>query len=373
MPKKLKTMEFGKSNMQIAKVNKGKKKERTTANERPINKYIAYRCMCLTCARFLFAADNITGYYFKLVKPEEQDDEQKEIEKPPKMMCVSGFMGALWKNDPFHEKWELLAKTYNIIRDALGKEHLPLATFLDLSAPLLLIIEPGEYMATLGWKLPLTIPGQMEEQRETVAIDENLYKTSVGANELLHHCFAQGYIPLNLTDSHSLSLRKGMTLIMATGATRSEGRQEIEAGRNGESSGQTVFATASTTSNTSTNNAGYRESSNGNTPSHQLTIGTTHTIETHQPQIIDTSAVNNNTAPQLGAVTTQLPDPMNLLSSANFRLEGMWPFWGEWDPTKDPQIFEPFDGSGFNAFDLSDYNAFDLSDFNDFVNDDMLH
>ncbi|RDA89026.1 hypothetical protein CP532_0633 [Ophiocordyceps camponoti-leonardi (nom. inval.)] len=89
--------------------------------KRPLNAFMAFR-----------------SYYLKIF-PEAQ---QK---------TASGFLTTLWHQDPYKNKWALVAKVYSFIRDQVGKDNIPLAQFLSIACPTMKLPEPSVYLDLLGW------------------------------------------------------------------------------------------------------------------------------------------------------------------------------------------------------------------------------
>ncbi|KAF4119844.1 mating type protein MAT1-1-1 [Geosmithia morbida] len=105
--------------------------------KRPLNGFMAFR-----------------SYYMKIFP----DVPQKS---------VSGFLTTLWNQDPFRNKWVLVAKVYSFIRDEVGKDKIPLSQFLGISCPLMKIISPSAYLSTLGWR----VDNQNEKGQHLVRFD----------------------------------------------------------------------------------------------------------------------------------------------------------------------------------------------------------
>ena len=61
---------------------------------------------------------------------------------------VSTIMSRLWQADPTKAKWTILAMAYTEIRDKVGTNRAPLPAFLAITAPLVGLINPNDYVAT---------------------------------------------------------------------------------------------------------------------------------------------------------------------------------------------------------------------------------
>lgn len=57
----------------------------------------------------------------------------------------------LWNQDPYRNRWALIAKVYSFIRDEIGKDKIPLSQFLGVCCPLMKTISPSAYLSLLGW------------------------------------------------------------------------------------------------------------------------------------------------------------------------------------------------------------------------------
>lgn len=113
--------------------------------------------------------------------------------------AVSGFLTMLWNQDPFRNKWVLIAKVYSFIRDEIGKEKIPLAQFLGVCCPIMRTVEPADYLATLGWQVDYDNGGQ-SLVRSDMDVDHNL--TEIQSDdfpttefELLSAVLEDGYLP----------------------------------------------------------------------------------------------------------------------------------------------------------------------------------
>ncbi|KAL7960416.1 mating-type protein ALPHA1/MAT-1/A-1 [Trichoderma compactum] len=60
-------------------------------------------------------------------------------------------MPHLWNKDPFGSKGALIAKVYSFARDQLGRDKVSLSYFLNVSCPIMKIIEPSIYLVAFGW------------------------------------------------------------------------------------------------------------------------------------------------------------------------------------------------------------------------------
>jgi hypothetical protein len=75
---------------------------------------------------------------------------------------ISGFLQTLWSQDPYRNRWALVAKVYSFIRDEIGKERIPLSSFLSACCPVMKIIEPSLYLPMLGWHIKQVTDGNSQ-------------------------------------------------------------------------------------------------------------------------------------------------------------------------------------------------------------------
>ncbi|KAF9771687.1 CDK-activating kinase assembly factor mat1 [Fusarium sp. DS 682] len=135
--------------------------------KRPLNAFMAFRT-----------------YYLKLFP----DTHQKN---------ASCLLTRLWGEDPHRDKWALVAKVYSFLRDQLGKGTVNLSAFLGVACPLMNMVEPGNYLRTLGWQ---TIHSQdiMNLHQNANLMNENLAELNVNVYptteiDLLTSILSAGY------------------------------------------------------------------------------------------------------------------------------------------------------------------------------------
>lgn len=138
--------------------------------KRPLNAFMAFRT-----------------YYLKMFP----DVQQK---------TVSGFLTTLWNKEAQRNKWALIAKVYSFVRDHLGKAKVNLAAFLALCCPIMRMVDPADYLDTLGWVVQENAEGAMtiiqvqddEHSVESTSVPD-VYPTS--EIELLASLVESGYLP----------------------------------------------------------------------------------------------------------------------------------------------------------------------------------
>ncbi|KAL6795055.1 MAT1-1-1 [Trichoderma sp. SZMC 28012] len=159
--------------------------------KRPLNAFMAFR-----------------SYYLRLF-PEVQ---QK---------TASGFLTTLWNKDPFRNKWALIAKVYSFARDQLGRDKVSLSYFLNVSCPIMKIIEPSIYLSAFGWSVedetgtPKLL--QAGSGSSIQIIDSDDYPNT--ENDLLAAIVNVGYLPddsINLMERMNASSSGIMTTATTT-------------------------------------------------------------------------------------------------------------------------------------------------------------
>ncbi|KAL7916235.1 MAT1-1-1 [Trichoderma velutinum] len=160
--------------------------------KRPLNAFMAFR-----------------SYYLRLFP----DVQQK---------TASGFLTTLWNKDPFRNKWALIAKVYSFARDQLGRDKVSLSYFLNISCPIMKIIEPSIYLSAFGWSVDdetgAGTPKLLQAGSSIQPIDSDDYPNS--ENDLLAAIINVGYLPddsINLMERMNASSSGIMTT--ATTAT----------------------------------------------------------------------------------------------------------------------------------------------------------
>ncbi|KAL6797549.1 MAT1-1-1 [Trichoderma sp. SZMC 28013] len=157
--------------------------------KRPLNAFMAFR-----------------SYYLRLF-PEVQ---QK---------TASGFLTTLWNKDPFRNKWALIAKVYSFARDQLGRDKVSLSYFLNVSCPIMKIIEPSIYLSAFGWSVEeeAGTPKLLQNGNSIQPIDSDDYPNT--EYDLLAAIISVGYLPddsINLMERMNASSSGIMTTATAT-------------------------------------------------------------------------------------------------------------------------------------------------------------
>ena len=122
-------------------------------------------------------------------------------------------MTFLWQQEPFQGKWAILAKAYSMVRDAEGKENAPLDQFLAICAPFVNVVLPGSYLRTYGFEVGIGNEGHTVLRRRVRPNIQGIGSNSnVGVQDVIRHCYNQGYIP-NLIDAVMPQGAAAMTML----------------------------------------------------------------------------------------------------------------------------------------------------------------
>jgi hypothetical protein len=106
----------------------------------------------------------------------------------------SGIIKFLWQNDPFKAKWAILAKAYSNIRDKHGRE-VSLDTFLNLTVPFIGLIEPTNYLGTMGWHLTMSEDNHYNVEKDVpVQVDLSNTSTNLSVADIVNYCYGTGYV-----------------------------------------------------------------------------------------------------------------------------------------------------------------------------------
>ena len=104
---------------------------------------------------------------------------------------ISVFINRLWLSDFFKAKWAIVARTYSIIRDRVGKANAPLQTFLALACPKIGILEPTAYFTQMGWAFPSV---EKELGRLFMPVQGSFeVATNLSAEDIVAFCEQNGY------------------------------------------------------------------------------------------------------------------------------------------------------------------------------------
>nr|APB91636.1 putative mating type 1-1-1 protein [Knoxdaviesia capensis] len=123
----------------------------------------------------------------------------KGIFKGYKQKIISGYLTDMWKADPYHCKWALVAKVYSFIRDEVGKDSAQLSTFLTVVCPIMGFPSPGLYFQKLGLFHHMGEEGDIVLGQDKATLDaymKSLEDMSCPLNDidLLRACINKGYL-----------------------------------------------------------------------------------------------------------------------------------------------------------------------------------
>ena len=339
------------------------------------------------------AANSDPGYY----SPMFSNFQQKQI---------SGFVTSMWHVDPFKAKWSIVAKSYSMVRDIKGKDQAPLNGFLATNAPLMGIIEPAQYLQTMGWEIAIAEDGQAIMLRTDKSIDERCFMNNLSVNDLIRHSYHQGFFTGNLFDVLLPDNEAAMT--MATSIQPTTGSQPTlvhhandndtgvaaqhdTKGSDGEGEALGMMdsvenSTGEVNPATNVNTAAHKiphESGAHNASAATNIVDDKHNAESPSPSEATVAVIESPTfgddylgstnftttdadtfnAQQRTEVSAKDPD-VSTLSADNFHLQGQYPFNTEFDPDTPSFTYDPFTGNQFNVFDISDAGWADLINFN---------
>ncbi|KAG9230089.1 mating-type protein ALPHA1/MAT-1/A-1, partial [Amylocarpus encephaloides] len=110
---------------------------------------------------------------------------------------LSSHIKLLWDNDPFHAKWSILARAYTGIRDCVGKENAPMATFLQIVCPKIGIIGVDDYFVMMNWVVENTNGLLVIRQfaaPEFSKFPDAIINTPMTERDVTCYCALKGYI-----------------------------------------------------------------------------------------------------------------------------------------------------------------------------------
>ncbi|KAI9653549.1 MAG: hypothetical protein M1829_001171 [Trizodia sp. TS-e1964] len=135
---------------------------------RPVNSWMAFR-----------------KYYARMLPNLQQRD-------------ISPLLAQLWKEDPFKNKWHLIARALSIIREIVGRTKSPLDNFLTIVCPYMQILTYQEYAQRLGWTLVIGPFGDLKFFQDPDCIDRTVFAALGDENytvgDLVNLSLATGYV-----------------------------------------------------------------------------------------------------------------------------------------------------------------------------------
>ena len=318
-------------------------------------------------------------------------------------------MGNVWQEDPFKAKWTIIAKSYSVIRDSLGKKNAPLNRFLAITCSLMAIIEPAQYFIIMGWEIATGEAGETIMRRREKPIDARYLTINYSVNDVIYYSHSQGYFTGNLLDflipenEASIAMaatmqptRKGLNPRQAIDDIHDE-NAELPARDDTEG-----FEWHDGTPGILDFASGSKDEVVQNNHTHDAAPGVLQQIHDYEATLaaedVEEAALTLESraeAPMTGTVgrsgvqdqfILKSPSPSNLcmtnaianpavnpgleeffpgikndaheLQNGHFDVESEFPFNEEFDPANTSLSFDPFWGNQFDAFDISDWNDF---------------
>lgn len=106
----------------------------------------------------------------------------------------------MWNHDLFQAKWAIIAKSYSIIRDNMGKSNAYLSEFMALIVPVIGIIEAHDYLEVMGWALhKVDAEYQLTriKDRDFGNFTDFVKSTTMSAQDVVLYCRDSGFIELD--------------------------------------------------------------------------------------------------------------------------------------------------------------------------------
>ncbi len=286
-------------------------------------------------------------------------------------------MAKVWQHDPFKGKWAIIAKSYSVLRDSLGKENAPLDKFLAISCSLMAIIEPTQYFVIMGWEIVTAENGEPFMCRNENPIDARLFSNTLSVNDVICHSYYEGYFTGDLSKVLLSENEAAMAMATTTQPTSNdtnplpvvteahhdnseltdypdaEGLENEDGVLDMEDSAEDATAEADPASST-----------------HEVTQEITTETDTHEAELVTEDAeksIMKSPNPFEVSMTDAIVGPaVNPLKgdavefmNGHYDMEGEYPFNEEFDPNKPATVsFDPFMGNQFDPFDISDWNEF---------------
>ncbi|KAI9653830.1 MAG: hypothetical protein M1829_001125 [Trizodia sp. TS-e1964] len=111
---------------------------------------------------------------------------------------ISVLLAQLCKEDPFKNKWHLVARALSFIREIVGRTNSPLDAFLDIVCPYIGILSDQEYTQKLGWTLSVDDIGDLTFVQDPASIDQTVFNDlgveHHAVRDLVNLALAAGYV-----------------------------------------------------------------------------------------------------------------------------------------------------------------------------------
>ena len=152
--------------------------------KKKVNGFIGFRCRLTILDVSQLGTNLFSAYYSALFSHLQQKQR-------------SPFMTILWKQDQFHNEWDMLCSTYSAIRSFLSDEGITLQTWISFAVGPVGIVKRENYMAVMGWTLSTQADGTPKLERASIRKLERTAQPMSG-HSLFVHCVEAG---LPITDS----------------------------------------------------------------------------------------------------------------------------------------------------------------------------
>ena len=278
---------------------------------------------------------------------------------------ISTILRHLWQVDPFKAKWAILAKAFSVIRDDKGKKDASLDAFLNISAPFVDIVQPGTYLAVMGYQLTIvnnqaTLSQQPNYNINTV--DRRLLTTTRSVSDVVDNCYSHGYFTEIRTDAGPSSSQGAM--IMATNTQSFPVHvdltpEELSLSADNEANGQN--GNVSTQSENTGEIIGGDGQGSAQSVIQNSVFGTNLAATGFESSGSDMAQSlaepDNGTDPNLDV----FPDLTMAMIDESF---GDFPYNQAFNPNAtDSYVFDPFNAYEFNAVDMNDLDEFNMDDW----------
>ncbi|KAI5297958.1 SAGA HAT/Core module component, partial [Ascosphaera pollenicola] len=144
----------------------------------------------------------------------------------------SGLLREIWNLDPFKAKWSILAKAYSKVRDN-HSDQVSLDSFLSLNGPLIGIVPPHEYVASMGLQLSKKSEKEYEvsKQSEMGSPSQSELTTNLSVDDIVSYCYQSGYVSGKAPQNDDETLGVGVAMAVTAQTTkqsRSDPRSESD-------------------------------------------------------------------------------------------------------------------------------------------------
>jgi hypothetical protein len=107
-------------------------------------------------------------------------------------------LAAMWRQDPFKAKWNVVARAYSAIHDQVGEPNAPLDRFLAIVCPKIGIITANGYLEIMGWATKIDAEGgnifRGRFSPDIASFVDYIKHISMMEKDLIHYCGQMSYI-----------------------------------------------------------------------------------------------------------------------------------------------------------------------------------